>query len=201
MLSMSEGVIRVRVAHQSRRGLYKRTNQIACKDWFSLAHKHDISITNGNTRDISISTSRKIRRTNPLICLMLFSLAHNHKRKSISVNTRKTNVFVFLALMLMRKWEQYIINSQFRSCCTSQSKKLNWCSYHKKKITLARKACLCLLRLATFYWYLLKEKCDFLKVQWRNYKRRCLIQKNIGVQLFVCQFRFFVRILAWLLIY
>ena len=48
------------------------------KGWFSLAHKHNISITSENTRDISVSISR---RTNPLICLMLFSLAHKHKHK------------------------------------------------------------------------------------------------------------------------
>ena len=71
------------------------------KGWFSLAHKHDISITSENTRDISVSISRNIRRTNPLICLMLFSLAHEHKRISISISARKTNMFVFLVLMLM----------------------------------------------------------------------------------------------------
>ena len=50
------------------------------KGWFSLVHKHNISITSENTLDISIS--KKIRRTNPLICLMLFSLAHKHKHKT-----------------------------------------------------------------------------------------------------------------------
>ena len=75
---------------------------VVLKGWFSLAHKHNISITSENTRDISINISRNIR-TNPLICLMLFSLAQKHKRISISVNTRKTNMFVFLVLMLMRK--------------------------------------------------------------------------------------------------
>ena len=69
------------------------------KGWFSLAHKHNISITSENTRNIS----RNIRRTNPLICLMLFSLTHKHKRKciGISISARKTNMFVFLVLMLM----------------------------------------------------------------------------------------------------
>ena len=73
------------------------------KGWFSLAHKHNISITNENTRDISVSISRNIRRTNPLICLMLFSLAHKHEHKRIGINisARKTNRFVFLVLMLM----------------------------------------------------------------------------------------------------
>ena len=66
------------------------------KGWFSLAHKHNISITSENTHDISVSISRNIRGTNPLICLTLFSLAHKHK-----ISTRKTNMFVFLALMLM----------------------------------------------------------------------------------------------------
>ena len=69
------------------------------KGWFSLAHKHNISIASENTRDISVS----IRRTNPLIRLMLFSLAHKHKRVSISISSRKTNMFVFLVLMLMRE--------------------------------------------------------------------------------------------------
>ena len=73
------------------------------KGWFSLAHKHNISITSENTRDISKSISRNIRRKKPIICLLLFSLAHTHKhkRKSISISARKTNMFVFLVLMLM----------------------------------------------------------------------------------------------------
>ena len=53
------------------------------KGWFSLSHKHSISITSENTRDISVSISRNTRRTNPLICLMLFSLAHKHKHKQV----------------------------------------------------------------------------------------------------------------------
>ena len=74
---------------------------VVVKGWFSLAHKHNISITSENTRDIS----RNIRRTNRLICLMLFSLAHKHKHRriSISVSARKTNMFVFLVLTLMRE--------------------------------------------------------------------------------------------------
>ena len=51
------------------------------KGWFSLAHKHNITITSENTRDISASISINIRRTKPLICLMLFSLAHKDKHK------------------------------------------------------------------------------------------------------------------------
>ena len=58
-----------------------RLFQFFSKGWFSLAHKHNISITSENTCDISESISRNIRRTNPLICLMLFSLAHKHKHK------------------------------------------------------------------------------------------------------------------------
>ena len=86
-------------------------NSAKRKGWFSLAHKHNISITSENTRDISVSISRNIRRTNPLICLMVFSLAHKHKhmRKSISISARKTNMFVFLALMLilMCEWSWF----------------------------------------------------------------------------------------------
>ena len=55
------------------------------KGWFSLVHKHNISITSENTCDISISVSRNIRRTNPLLCLILFSLAHKHKHKHINI--------------------------------------------------------------------------------------------------------------------
>ena len=51
------------------------------KGWFSQAHKHNISITSGNTPDISVSISRNISKKNPLTCLMLFSLAHKHKHK------------------------------------------------------------------------------------------------------------------------
>ena len=54
--------------------------------WSSLAHKHNISVTSENTRDISVSIRRNMRRTNPFICLMLFSLAHKHKHKRISVS-------------------------------------------------------------------------------------------------------------------
>ena len=96
--------------------LENQTCELDCKGWFSLAHKHNISITSENTRDISVSISR---RTNPLICLMLFSLAHKHKHKRISVNIsiRKTNMFVFLVhmLMLMRKWERLKTNKWVRS--------------------------------------------------------------------------------------
>ena len=60
-------------------------------------HKHNISITSENTRDISISINRKMRRTTPLICLMLFSLAHEHKH------------------MLMREWKQHTTNKWVRS--------------------------------------------------------------------------------------
>ena len=76
--------------------LVNKISDVVSKGWFSLAHKHNISITSENTRDISIS--RNIRRTNPLICLMLFSLANKHKHKHISISTgaRKTNMFVFL---------------------------------------------------------------------------------------------------------
>ena len=71
--------------------------QLVALSWFSLTHKHDISITSENTRDVSVSISR---RTNPFICLMLFSLAHKHKHK----HKRNEHVnFVFLVLMLMRK--------------------------------------------------------------------------------------------------
>ena len=49
------------------------------KGWFSLAHKHNISISKWEHPRHSIS--RNIRRTNPLICLLLFSLAHKHKHK------------------------------------------------------------------------------------------------------------------------
>ena len=55
------------------------------KGWFSLVHKHNISITSENTCDISVSVSRNIRRTNPLLCLILFSLAHKHKHKRINI--------------------------------------------------------------------------------------------------------------------
>ena len=107
-------LVRFREALGNRRffrvlGAASRTKLIF-KGWFSLAHKHKISIASENTRDISVSISRNIRRTNPLICLMLFSLAHRHKHKRISVNIsiRKTNIFVFLVLMLMQhktnKW-------------------------------------------------------------------------------------------------
>ena len=76
---------------------------IQTKGWFSPAHKHNISITSEDTRDISVSISRNIRTMNPLICLMLFSLAHKHKHKRLSIiSARKTNMFVFLVLMLMR---------------------------------------------------------------------------------------------------
>ena len=88
------------------------------KGWFSLAHKHSISISKWeHPRHKRISSN--IRRTNPLIRLMLFSLAHKHKHKhiSISISTRKTNMFVFLVLMLMlvRKWEQHKTNKWVRS--------------------------------------------------------------------------------------
>ena len=45
----------------------------AGEGWFSLAHKHNIRITSENTRDISVS---------------------------ISISARKTNLFVFVVLML-----------------------------------------------------------------------------------------------------
>ena len=68
---------------------------LSSKGWFSLAHKHNTSITSENTSDISVSISRNIR-TNPLICLMLFSLAHEykHKRISISISISKKNEHV-----------------------------------------------------------------------------------------------------------
>ena len=66
-------------------GCMPKSTHFYLKGWSSLGHKHNISITSENTRDISISISRNIRRTNPLICLMLFSLAHKHKHKRISV--------------------------------------------------------------------------------------------------------------------
>ena len=94
--------------------LYQVSRDVISEGWFSLVHKHNISITSENTHDISVSISRNIRRTNPVICLMLFSLVHKHKHKhlSISISARKTSMFVFLVLMLMlvRKWEQHQTN-------------------------------------------------------------------------------------------
>ena len=55
-----------------------------------------ISITSGNTRDISVSISRNVRSTNPRICLMLFSLAHKHKHK-----LKALMLMLILMLMLM----------------------------------------------------------------------------------------------------
>ena len=77
------------------------------KGWFSLEHKHNISITSENTRDISVSISRNIRRMNPLICLMLFSLTHKHKHKhKKNKHVRFSCAYAYayaLMLMLMRE--------------------------------------------------------------------------------------------------
>ena len=59
------------------------------KGWFSLAHKHNISITSENTRNISISISRNIRRTNPLRAGSHFDISI-----SISINISITKICV-----------------------------------------------------------------------------------------------------------
>ena len=63
---------------------------LCVKGWLSLAHKHNISITSENNRDISIIIRRRIRRTNPLICLK--AGLHCDISISTSINISITNV-------------------------------------------------------------------------------------------------------------
>ena len=94
------------------------------KGWFSLAHKHSISISKWeHPRHKRIS--RNIRRTNPLIRLMLFSLAHKHKhkhKKNKHVCFSCAYAYAYaLMLMPMRKWEQHKTNEWVRSSYVSAS--------------------------------------------------------------------------------
>ena len=98
----------------------------AVKGWFSYKHKHNASEDSSN---ISINISTKHEK-NEHTSLSYVVLTRNHRDIIKSISTRRTDMFVFLVLMLMLKSRLIPSEDNIKNTkCVCSSYALRLCLY------------------------------------------------------------------------